>query len=337
MTRYEEILHPTPKGLYCPPGDFYIDPVRKVDRAVITHGHADHARAGHKAVMATPATLAMMQARYGKTFTKDRQAADFGETHQINGVQVRLIPAGHVLGSAQIVVEYDKRKLICTGDFKRRQDPTCAAFQVEHADVFITEATFALPVFCHPDDRSEIAKLLSSLKASPDRTHFVGAYSLGKAQRVIALLREAGYSETILIHRSLEELCKIYEQFGVRLGSLEVVSQTSHKGETFPGRLVIGPPATLTDKFEKRFADPVIAFASGWMRVRNRAKASGVELPLILSDHADWNELTQTANEVDPDELWITHGREDALMRWAQLQGRKAKPLHLVGYEEENS
>ena len=335
MIRPEQLLHPTPRGLYCPPGDFYIDPVRAgVERAVVTHGHADHARAGHTAVLATPQTLDIMQCRYGENFTKARQVAEYGETHSMNGVDVRLIPAGHILGSAQVVIEHKGLKMICTGDYKRRKDPTCSAFEVENCDVFITEATFALPVFKHPDDRGEVQKLLKSLGDFPHRTHLVGAYSLGKAQRLIALLREAGYDETILITPAVKELCDLYERHGVKLGDLDVETPASHPSERFANRVVIGPMQTFTEKLVKRFSEPLLCFASGWMGIRARAKASGVELPLVISDHADWDELTMTATQVNPNALWITHGREDALMRWAEIEGRTAQPLHLVGYDE---
>ncbi len=337
MIRPEHLLHPTPQGLYCPPGDFYIDPSRKTDRAVITHGHADHARSGHGAVLATAETLDMMADRYGQKFTGKRQVAQLGETTVINGVSVRLIPAGHVLGSAQAVVEYNGLKMICTGDYKRRFDPTCAPFELERCHVFITEATFALPIFNHPKASDEVAKLLQSITDLPGRSHFVGAYSLGKAQRVIALLRDAGYHDPILIHPSMDALCRTYERHGVCLGKLEVLTETSHAGANLIGRLMVGPPQTLNADIQRRLDTPIVAFASGWMRVRSRAKASGVELPLIISDHADWTELTETALEVNPDELWITHGRADALVRWAELKGKQAKPLNLVGCEDENA
>lgn len=341
MIRPDLLLHPTPKGLYCPPGDFYIDPVRgSVDRAVVTHGHADHARAGHGAVLATPETLAIMEARYGDEFTTNRQAIEYGETVEINGVTVWMSPAGHVLGSAQVVVDWKGLRMVCTGDYKRRRDPTCRQFEpVPDTHVFISEATFGLPVFKHPDTDGEIRKLLDSVAMFPERTHLVGVYALGKAQRVIKLLREAGYNETLYIHGALEKLCKLYEDHGIALGPLETATlETSERGaqERFRGKIVLGPPSSFHDKWGRRFPDPLPCFASGWMSVRQRAKQSGVELPLIISDHADWDELTDTVREVDPEELWITHGREDALVRWAELEGRKAKPLRLVGYEDES-
>ncbi len=340
MIRPDLLLHPTPKGLYCPPGDFYIDPVRgAVDRAVITHGHADHARAGHGAVLATPETLSIMAARYGADFTARQQKLALGERIDINGVTVWLAPAGHILGSAQIVVEWRGLRMVAAGDYKRRADPTCQAFDiVPGTHVFITEATFGLPVFRHPDDRGEIARLLHSLAVFPDRTHLVGAYSLGKAQRVIRLLREAGWDRTIYIHGALEKLCALYEAEGIALGPLAPATLPDRRAgpaEQFRGEVIVGPPNAFTDKWGQRFPDPILAFASGWMGVRQRAKQRGVELPLILSDHADWTELTDTIRDVAPEELWITYGREDALVRWAELEGRKARPLRLVGYQEE--
>ena len=205
MLRPDLLLQPTTKGLYCPPGDFYLDPVRgAVDRAVITHGHADHARAGHGKVLATQATLDIMKARYGANFAKQTQALDWGKSIEINGVTVWFSPAGHILGSAQAVVEYRGLRMVFTGDYKRRFDPTCRQFElVDDAHVLISEATFGIPAFRHPDTNSEIEKLLTSLARFPDQTHLIGAYSLGKAQRVIKHLRNTGYDAPIylsLIH-----------------------------------------------------------------------------------------------------------------------------------------
>jgi putative mRNA 3-end processing factor len=339
MIRPEDLLRPTPQGLYCPPGDFHIDPVRGgVDHAVVTHGHSDHARAGHGAVLATPETLDAMAVRYGEAFTQARQPARYGETTTVGDVQVTLHPAGHVIGSAQVEVRWKGLSMVCTGDYKRRRDPTCAPFEVVPCNIFISEATFALPVFRHPETASEIAKLLASLRAFPDRTHLVGAYSFGKAQRVIRELREAGYSETIYLHGAMTALCDMYQRLGVDLGPLAPATlEKGQRGESqkFAGQVVLCPPSATGTPWAQRFPDPVIAFASGWMNIRQRAKASGIELPLILSDHADWDELTQTVRDVNPDELWVTHGRDDALARWAELEGRKARPLHLVGYEDE--
>ena len=335
MIRPQDLLCPKPEGLYCAPGDFFIDPVRPVARAVITHGHADHARAGHGAVLATPATLDIMAERYGLAFAEAKQAAAYGEAVNRDEVEVTLVPAGHILGSAQAVVRWKGLTMVVSGDYKRRRDPTCPAFEPVPCDVFISEATFGLPVFRHPDDREEIARLLRSVAQFPERAHLVGAYALGKAQRVIRLLREAGWDKVIYVHGALERLNALYERHGVDLGSLEPAT-TSAKKQDFAGQIIIAPPSATQDRWSRRFPDPVLAFASGWMQVRARARQRGVELPLVVSDHADWDELTATVDELRPGELWITHGREEALARWAELHGVPARALALVGYEEEN-
>ncbi|MGN6550589.1 MAG: ligase-associated DNA damage response exonuclease [Pararhizobium sp.] len=333
--RPEELLCPRPEGLYCPPGRFHIDPVRPVARALITHGHADHARAGHGHVMATRETLDIMALRYGEGFAGATQEARFGETVVIDGVSVRFYPAGHVLGSAQIAVEKDGFRIVASGDYKTSADPTCARFEAVACDVFITEATFALPVFRHPEPEVEIDRLIRSTEQFPERAHLVGAYALGKAQRVIALLRERGYERPIYIHGALSRLCDYYVSRGIDLGPLAPATvETGNRGD-FAGAIVVGPPSAFADRWARRFPDPVACFASGWMRVRQRARQRGVELPLIISDHADWDELTDTIATIEPQEVWVTHGREEALVRWCELTGVAAKPLHLVGYEDE--
>jgi len=333
--RPEDLLCPTPRGLYCKVGDFYIDPVTGVDRALITHGHSDHARAGHGAVMATRGTLRIMAARYPDGFAAGTQEARLGETVTIGDARVTFHPAGHVLGSAQIAVEANGLRIVASGDYKRRPDPTCLPFVPIPCDIFITEATFALPVFRHPEPEAEIGKLLASLAQFPERAHLVGAYSLGKAQRVIKLLRNAGYDRPIYLHGSMEKLCRLYEDEGIALGPLAPATVAGGKKGAFAGAVVICPPSEIAERWARRFPDPVPSFASGWMRIRQRAKQAGVELPLILSDHADWDELTATITEIAPQEVWVTHGREEALVRWCALQGIPAKPLHLVGYEDE--
>ena len=330
-----QLLHPRPEGLYCPPGDFYIDPVRPVDRALITHGHSDHARPGHGHVMATAETLDIMAIRCGENFAGATQVAKLGEAVNINGVRVSFHPAGHVLGSAQIAVEHNGTRIVASGDYKRTSDPTCAPFELVPCDVFITEATFGLPVFRHPKPEDEIARLLKSMSQFPERSHLVGAYALGKAQRVIKLVRQAGYSETIYIHGALARLCDYYASRGIDLGPLSPATLDQSDRTDFAGALVVGPPSAFADRWARRFPDPVAAFASGWMHIRQRAKQRGVELPIILSDHSDWDELIATIRETGASEVWVTHGREEALVRWCELEGIKARPLHLVGYEDE--
>jgi putative mRNA 3-end processing factor len=333
--RARDLLRPRPEGLYCPPGDFFIDPVRPVERALITHGHSDHARSGHASVLATLQTLDIMAIRYGDGFAGATQGAALGETIDLNGVKVTFHPAGHVLGSAQICVEHNGVRIVASGDYKRQPDPTCVPFEPVKCDVFITEATFGLPVFRHPPDREEMGRLLKSVAQFPERSHLIGAYALGKAQRVIRLLRDLGYAEPIYIHGALARLSEYYESQGVALGQLEPATLEKGSKRDFAGAVVVGTPSAFVDRWARRFPDPVACYASGWMRIRQRAKQIGVELPLIISDHSDWDELTNTIVETGAAEVWVTHGREEALVRWCELNGIAARPLHLVGYEDE--
>jgi putative mRNA 3-end processing factor len=239
-----------------------------------------------------------------------------------------------VLGSAQIVLEHQGERVVVSGDYKRRPDPTCAPFQPVPCDIFITEATFGLPVFRHPATTDEVDKLLARLADNPDRCVLVGAYALGKAQRLIAEIRGRAYHEPIYIHGALQRLCDLYVELGVELGDLRPA--TGAKKDELRGRIVLAPPGALNDRWSRRLPDPITAMASGWMRVRQRARQRLVEMPLIISDHADWDELTTTIREIAPREVWITHGREEALMHWCMTRQIKARELNLVGYEDED-
>ncbi|MCT2557838.1 ligase-associated DNA damage response exonuclease [Tsuneonella sp. YG55] len=333
MARDFAWIRPEPWGIHVVPADTWIDPARAVPHALVTHGHADHARGGHGVTVATPETLAIMDLRY-----QTREGATpvaYGETIRLKGgVDVTYVPAGHVLGSAQILLEHAGERVVVTGDYKRRPDPTCPPFEVTPCDIFVTEATFGLPLFTHPPIAEEMAKLLGRLAAHPDRCVLVGAYALGKAQRVIAELRAAGHHAPIYLHGALERMCRLYEEFGVDLGELRLVSGATK--DEMRGHVVVCPPSALNDRWSRRLPDPITAMASGWMRVRQRARQRNVELPLVISDHADWGELTRTVEEVNPSETWITHGREEALLRWHQLHQRRARALALVGYEDED-
>lgn len=331
--RPQDILNPMPHGLYCKPGDFYIDPVRPVARALITHGHSDHARAGHGAVLATRETLDMMRLRYGENFAGSTQEIGYGESVTLGPVQATFHPAGHVLGSAQIAVTCNGVRIIASGDYKDVADPTCAPFEVIPCDVFITEATFGLPVFRHGNAADEVKKLLASVALFPERAHLVGAYSLGKAQRVIKLIRQAGYDAPIYLHGAMEKITHYYQSRGIDLGELRPVKGV--KKADLAGTITLAPPSATSDVWTRRFPDPVTAFASGWMRVRARARQRGVELPLVVSDHADWDGLCATISATGAGEIWVTHGQEDALVHWCQNKGLTARPLALVGYGDE--
>ena len=331
MARLGSWIQSHPEGIYVAPADAWIDPSEPKARAMVTHGHADHARGGHGAVLATPETLAIMGVRYGD---QNGQPIAYGESLKVGDVEVSFVPAGHVLGSAQIVMDYKDERVVVSGDYKRRSDPTCPPFVPVPCDIFVTEATFGLPVFRHPDTGSEIDRLLHRLHSDPERCVLVGAYALGKAQRVISELRGRGHDAPIYYHGALERLCRLYEELGVPLGKLRPA--TGAPKDELKGKIVLAPPGALNDRWSRRLPDPVTAMASGWMRIRQRARQRNVELPLIISDHADWDELTMTIRELAPREVWITHGREEALMHWCMIHQIKACELNLVGYEDED-
>ncbi|HEX7073933.1 MAG TPA: ligase-associated DNA damage response exonuclease [Hyphomicrobiaceae bacterium] len=334
MIAFEDWLQLTEAGLYCAPGGFHIDPSRPVDRAVITHGHSDHARGGHGAVLATPETVKVMQARLGKDSAGRFQPQPLNDPLRHGDVTIRLHPAGHILGSAQIELTYRGQRAVVSGDYKRTPDPTCALFELVPCDLFVTEATFGLPVFRHEPDWREIGRLLASVQAFPERTHLIGCYGLGKCQRLLALLRRAGYDRPIYLHGALKSMTDLYIACGQSFGELVLVSEA---GRGLAGEIVLCPPSALKDRWSRRLADPVTAFASGWMRVRGRARQRGVELPLVISDHADWPQLIETIAETGAEEVWVTHGREEALVYQLGRMGKRARALALLGREDEEA
>jgi putative mRNA 3-end processing factor len=329
----ETWLYPRPEGLWCEPGQFYIDPRLPVERAVITHGHADHARSGHGAVLATSETVEIMKVRYGQTCAGRFEPTKLGEPIAINGVTVRLAPAGHILGSAQVVMEWGGSRAVVSGDYKRASDPTCEAFEVVPCDVFVTEATFGLPVFRHANALAEAKRLIQSMTEQPDRAHLLGVYGLGKCQRMIKLLRMAGYDAPIYLHTALVGLTRLYANLGQDLGDVRPVMEAPP--DEVKTALILCPPSAIADRWSRRFTDPVTVFASGWMQARGRVRQSGIELPLVVSDHADWPELLATIVETGAPEVWVTHGREDALVYQLGQMGIRGRALALVGLDDE--
>ena len=260
-------------GLYCEPGEFYIDPMNEVATALVTHGHADHARAGHYSVFASSETLAIMKTRYGEDMAIHQHAVAMGEAVNFNDVRATFYPAGHILGSTQILIEYAGYRVVVSGDYKRRHDPTCPPFKVVPCDVLITEATFGLPVFKHPPIEHEIEKLLHSLRVFPERCHLVGAYALGKCQRVILALREAGYAKPIYLHGAQLKLCDLYKQLGIDLGELIPVSEIADK-KTLAGEIIIAPPSALADRWSRSLPNvrPCLLYTSPSPRDRQKSR-----------------------------------------------------------------
>jgi putative mRNA 3-end processing factor len=332
--RAEDVIVPTRNGIFCKPGDFYIDPTSPVDRAVITHAHADHARPGHQHVLATQETIDLMRVRYGDDFAGSAQALAYAQSIRIGDIGLSLHPAGHMLGSAQVLIEANGMRIVASGDYKKERDPTCAPFEPITCDVFITEATFGLPIFRHGEAAAEIGKLLRSVALFADRAHLVSAYRFGKAQRLIALLREAGYDRPIYLHGAMEKATRYYQERGIDLGVVQPVGKL--RKTELAGSIALCPPESLHEIWSRRFPDPVTSIASGWMRVRARARQRLLQLPLVISDHADWEGLTGTIAATGAGEVWVTHGQEDALVHWSLKQGLGARALEIMGYGEEH-
>ncbi len=329
--RAADLLAPGPGGIAVPLAGAVIDPSRRAACALVTHAHSDHARAGHGTVIATAETLALMEVRLGARFAGTRQVAHYGVPFRLGAATITFFPAGHVLGSAQILVEAGGFRAVVSGDYKRQPDPTCAPFRPVACDLFVTEATFALPVFRHPPAAGEIARLLRSCARFPGRAHVVAAYSLGKTQRVIATLREAGYERPVFMHPAMAPVCAVYRDAGVDLGPLEVRAEGD--GRALAGEIVLAPPVVLpqSSAWAAGLADPVVAVASGWVRVLSQARQRGAELPLVISDHAGWDELTGTIVETGAREVWVTHGAHEALVHWCRGRGIAAAPLPVGG------
>jgi putative mRNA 3-end processing factor len=281
-------------------------------------------------VLATADTLAIMRLRLGAL--GQTQALAYGVPLKVKDVTVTLVPAGHILGSAQIVIDYNGQRAVISGDYKRHADPTCDPFELVPCDLFVTEATFGLPVYRHEPDTAEVQKLLASLRDFPERTHQIGVYGLGKCQRLIKLIRQAGYDRPIWLHGALRSMTDYYVSRGVDLGAVPNAMDAPDK---LAGEIVLSPPSALGDRWSRRFADPLAGFASGWMRIRGRVRQRGVELPLIISDHCDWPELLQTVTETGAREVWVTHGREEALVHELSKRQIVARALRLVGREDD--
>ena len=299
--RFTDLLCTTDKGIYCPPGDFYIDPVRAVPRALVTHGHSDHARRGHGAVLATPETLRIMAERYGEDFAGSRQEAVLGEA-VFDRRRPRDVPSRRPRARLRPGRRGEGRHCGSSPRATTSGAPTRPAAPSSRCPA--TSSSPRRPSRCRcsaiPTTAPRSENCSPRSRQFPDRTHLVGAYALGKAQRVIALLREAGYAEPIYIHGALQRLCELYQEEGVDLGPLEPATLEKGRKHDFAGAIVIGPPSAFADRWARRFADPVACFASGWMRVRQRARQRGVELPLVISDHCDWDEICDTIREVSP-------------------------------------
>ena len=318
-----EVLIHTPAGLYCPAGDFHIDPLRPVARAVITHGHSDHARIGMGRYLATPLTLPVLRHRLGDIRA---EAMDYGQTRRIGGAEVSFHPAGHVPGSAQVRVSVAGEVWVVSGDYKIVPDGLSTPFEPVACHTFISECTFGLPVFRWPAPdalATDINRWWAGNMAG-GRFSIIGAYSLGKAQRVLSTLdRSIG---PVLTHGAVEEMNNALRAGGLALPeTIRVTPETDLSRLT--GALVIAPPQAVSDLWARRFGDAASAVASGWMAVRGIRRRRGTDRGFVMSDHADWDGLNAAIRATGAERVFVTHGYTDAFCRWLTEQGHDARIL----------
>ena len=310
------------EGLYCPAGDFYIDPWRPVARAVITHGHGDHARGGMGTYHSTRAGLPILQWRLGE---QAYHLHDYGEPFQLGDARVSLHPAGHVLGSAQVRIEAGGQVWVASGDYKRQPDPTCAPFEVVPCDVFITEATFGLPVYRWPDT-TEVAREIVAWRdqcAARGEAAVLLCYALGKAQRLLAELGRVT-DQPAWLHGAVATGVEVYRQAGIDMLPTHPVADAD-KGSEFAGRLVLAPPSAAGSPWMKRFRRSQVGFASGWMRIRGNRRRRNYDRGFQVSDHADWPDLMRTIRETGARRVIATHGNTDAIIRALNEDGIAAE------------
>ncbi|WP_185214227.1 MBL fold metallo-hydrolase [Sphingobacterium mizutaii] len=299
MQIIEDFLVKRDKGYYCSYGDFYIDPLYPVKHAVVSHAHGDHASPGHRNIYCTAGTAAIMQYRYPKQALDSYHVKRFSEFFQINGVDIYLYPAGHILGSAQIMMIYKGVRYLYTGDYKLQEDRTCEPIQIVEAEVLITETTFANPETKHPDPVSEIMKL------DVRSNILLGCYSLGKAQRITALLNKHLPQKEVLLHYQIMPIHRIYDQFIDVPLRYEQYNRKSMK-EAGDNKIYLVPPLTFNSY--RRAKNVLKAFASGWERLQAQN-----DISLFLSDHVDWNDILYFVGKVKPKAIWTLHGDGRAL------------------------
>ena len=312
------------EGLYCEAGDFFIDPWRSVDTALITHAHSDHARSGSQHYIATSISEGILKKRLGQTI--DLRGVAYGEKLKLGDVWVSFHSAGHVLGSAQVRIEHKDEVWVISGDYKRCADPTCEPFEVVPCDVFITEATFGLPIYHWDTGQETCRRIYDWWQSDPERPSILFCYSFGKAQRVLSELTQLS-DRPVYVHGAIQTLNEIYREVGVDM--VETISTSDMpRGYKYQGDLVLSPPSGHRSSWMKRFTRPQTAFASGWMSVRGARRRRGYERGFVLSDHADWSGLVNTVLQTEAKTVYVTHGQLDVLSRYlTECHGVNALPL----------
>jgi len=319
------LLQLTPEGLYCPAAGAWIDPIRPVSRALITHAHADHARPGSGTYWAISSSEGILRRRLGASIQLNPVA--YGQQWRLGDARISFHSAGHVLGSAQIRLEAGGESWLVSGDYKRQSDPSCDPFEPVQADGLITEATFGLPIYRWQTGRQVVAELLAWWKGAPDRPSVLFCYAFGKAQRVLAELQQLGVEDEVLLHGAVQALIEPYRLAGVALPPTRPLSELD-RGTSLAGRLVLAPPSAAAGRWMQRLAGAQTGFASGWMAVRGVRRRRGCGRGFVLSDHADWDGLLQTVRESGARQVLVTHGQAEVLARYLrEVEGLAADPL----------
>lgn len=318
-----DLIVARPEGLYCAPGDFYIDPWRPVENAVITHGHSDHARIGHAHYLAHDASAGTLKRRLGAGI--DLQTLPYGKAIEHRGVRLSLHPAGHVLGSAQVRIEHRGEVWVVSGDYKLESDGTCDAFEPVACHTFITESTFGLPVYRWPS-QAELFKDINQwwrANAAAGRASVLFCYAFGKAQRVLHGI-DAGIGP-IVVHGAVEPLNQVYRTAGVALPTTRLVSDGPMDAAALGQTLVLAPPSAQGTPWLRRFGPYSDAFASGWMLLRGARRRRGVDRGFVMSDHADWPGLQSAIRATGAEQVLVTHGSVAIMVRWLQENGLAAR------------
>lgn len=318
------LIEQTESGLYCPVGEFFIDPWRPVERAVITHAHADHARPGCGSYLATPDCAHLLKARLGPHVRA--QELLYEAPVDLNGLRLSLHPAGHILGSAQVRLERNGEVWVVTGDFKRNPDPTCAPFEPLRCHTLVTESTFGLPVFRWPAPEAVMADISAWWRknAAEGKPSLLFAYALGKAQRLLA-----GVDATtgpIFTHGAVEHIAQVYRDAGILLPPTRAVAEARQKDE-LAGALTVAPPSAEGSTWMRRFVNASKAFASGWMQIRGNRRRRSLDRGFVLSDHADWQGLLDTIEASGAERIWVTHGYAAEMVQFLREKGLSAEAV----------
>lgn len=325
MSLPNDLVQLRPEGLYCPAGDFHIDPWRPVPRAIITHAHGDHARSGSGLYHCQRDSAPILAWRIGTQAPCELH--EYGQPFDLGRTRVSLHSAGHILGSSQVRIECHDQVWVVSGDYKRNPDPTCAAFDVQRCDTFITEATFGFPVYRWPhtpDVARDILQWWDECRAQ-NRTAVLYCYALGKAQRLLAELAKLT-DRRVLLHGAMTRMVDLYREAGIAMLPTQTVSEQGKAAE-FAGELILAPPSAAGSTWMRRFKNASTGFASGWMQLRGNRRRRGYDRGFVVSDHADWPDLLRTIEQTGAKRVLATHGNTEALVRTLLERGIAAETL----------